>query len=177
MPLCQYQPRQIKVFGVMGVGVLRIRRLDEIIALCRQNDIVGGKRRYNLSTGCDAVCSAKMTAVVDQPDGVGVQVPPCPVETGQLTPVCIASADVLTVVIPPESDVRMPRRPRMKREIDGILRHTVRLVRCDDDPDALRRIILFLHSRRPQQAPRRDSTAPTVCFIIQRSSHGDQFRT
>ena len=131
MPLCENRPRQVEVDRMVRVRVLRVIGLNEVIALPRQDDLMTIEQRGDLLRR-----GLEVTAVVDKPDRIGLQVLPRPVKSRQLAPVRIAHTDVLALIVAPKPLNRgLPGRPDLHRQIGIAGRHRVRLVRGNDDPE------------------------------------------
>ena len=134
-------PGDLQVLLVVGMDVLGVVGLDIIVPLLGQNDVGGGQDAAQLlmpddplPLGGEAVLAAgEVAAVVDKADVVGVDVLPGPVQAGEFAEIPVAVGDVFAGVVAHIADVRVDGMAHLYRQIHGIVRHPVGLMRRYDD--------------------------------------------
>ena len=135
------------------VGILAVTRLNVVIPFLRQEDRCLPQQRFCLLCGQNTgglpvkgfvACrqfteglftrgafSRQITAVVAEADGVGVQVLPRPVQTGQFAEVFIFPADILARIVPGVGQRCMQSAPRLHRQVQRVNRHRIFLMGSD----------------------------------------------
>lgn len=132
--------REVEAFRVVRVVIVRTVALDVVATFARHDD---GRLRepffpvalcQDFVPACfDAAdfAAREVAAVVYEPDVVGGQVFPGPVEAGEFAVVRVFRADVVAGVVAWEAYLLFARVADVNRQVAGVRRHPVRLVRRD----------------------------------------------
>ena len=132
--------REVEAFRVVCVVVVRTVALDVVAAFARHDDGRLREQFFPVALCQDFVLACfdaadfaarEVAAVVYEPDVVGRQVFPGPVEAGEFAVVRVFRADVVAGVIAWEAYLLFARVADVNRQVAGVRRHPVRLVRRD----------------------------------------------
>lgn len=158
----------VEMLDVMRVIVVRIERLDKIVALPWHKHFVSAEHRLQLIIGQNMIeyvapdagflrsAPAEIPAVVHESDIIRVDVLPSPVQSRQLAEMRISTRDVIADVVLEIAEIEFTAglilrngRAHLERQINRVTRHTVNLMRRDDDLRGeliLMSVLLRLHS-------------------------------
>ena len=143
---------------MVRVGILRIGRLDEVVALSGQDALRPREKRLDLFRG-----GLEEPAVVAQADCVDVdEVLPGPVKPRQLAVIGVLRTDVLARVVRGKTNRRLAGGANMHGDERLSAWRSELLMRCDDDFD--------------NHADRNSSSPPRYCSRLIPSDRGPSDR-
>ena len=139
--LFQDRFRHDQIVHVMSMGILVVPGFDQVIPFLWENDrilvqqfpcFLGVENTGPLVPMSCCVLAGKVPAVVAEPNGVGIQVFPGPVEPRHLAEASVLLADVVSRVVPGIGKRLVEHGADMERQIQRIRRHLILFV-CGDD--------------------------------------------
>lgn len=131
---------EVEAFRVVRVVVVRTVAFDVVAAFARHDNWRLREQFFPVALCQDFVlacfdaadfAACEVAAVVHEPDVVGRQVFPGPVEAGEFAVVRVFRADVVAGVVAWEAYLLFARVADVNRQVAGVRRHPVRLVRRD----------------------------------------------
>lgn len=136
--LGEHVAQDVELRPVEGVGVVAPDRLDVVAAQTGQDErrSVQVRRRLRGRQGTALARAGELPAVMREPDVVGAQVPPGPVEPRQLAVAAVVGGNrVPRVVALVARDRWLSGGSHLHGQIHGIWRHPIGFVRRDSNSD------------------------------------------